>query len=176
MGAFVLSEAPFCPFMLAHLALWGLAWRARTTSRAAWLAACGGVAGGIATLIRPSWLLFLPFALVIALVFDGQRRRQLLIGAAMSVSLAACLTPWWIRNALFTGRFVPTTLQVGASLYDGLSPTANGSSDMRFVPQFAAAEHAAEQGNERDSFEVRLDRRMGTEAIAWARANPARAA
>ena len=30
MGAFVLSEAPFCPFMLLHLALWGLAWRSAT--------------------------------------------------------------------------------------------------------------------------------------------------
>jgi 4-amino-4-deoxy-L-arabinose transferase-like glycosyltransferase len=175
MSAFVLSEAPFCPFMLAHLALWGLAWRAPTTNRAVWLAAGGGVAGGVATLIRPSWLLFLPFALVIALAFDRKRRRQLLVGAAMAASFAACLLPWWIRNAQLTGRFVPTTLQVGASLYDGLSPTANGSSDMRFVPRFAAAERADERGDEQVVFEVRLDRRMADEAIAWTRANPARA-
>jgi len=28
LGAFVLSEAPFTPLMMAHLILWALAWRA----------------------------------------------------------------------------------------------------------------------------------------------------
>jgi 4-amino-4-deoxy-L-arabinose transferase-like glycosyltransferase len=178
MGALVLAEAPFCPFMLLHLALWGLAWRASTSQRAAALAAGGGMAGAVATLMRPSWLLFLPFAAAIGLIVQPRRSRQLLVAAAMAATFALCMLPWWIRNARVTGRFVATTLQVGASLYDGLRPTADGASDMSFVAEFVARERASERGGgaEAEPFEVRLDRRLRTAAIEWARANPARVA
>jgi 4-amino-4-deoxy-L-arabinose transferase-like glycosyltransferase len=175
MGAFVLSEAPFCPFMLLHLALWGLAWRAATSRSAILLALGGGAAGAMATLVRPSWLLFAPFALVIGLAFDRRRRRQLAIALPMAAAFVLCMLPWWVRNYHVTGRFVATTLQVGASLYDGWNPAADGGSDMSFVAAFVARERAApEAGN--DVFEYRLDRRMAQAAIQWARANPSRVA
>jgi 4-amino-4-deoxy-L-arabinose transferase-like glycosyltransferase len=177
MGAFVLSEAPFCPFMLFELALWGLAWRAASNKHAAALAAGAGAAAAIATLIRPSWLLFTPLALAIGLAIDNRRRRQLLMGAVVCASFAACMLPWWIRNAHVTGHFVATTLQVGASLYDGLNPTADGGSNLAFVPEFVAAERAAgASGTQHDMFEYRLDRRMTAAAVAWAREHPGRAA
>ena len=177
MGAFVLSEAPFCPFMLMQLVCWTLAWRSASTRHATLWGVAGGLAAAVATLIRPSWLLFTPFAIVIALVLDSHCRRQLVIGAAMAAALAVAMLPWWIRNAQVTGRFVATSLQAGASLYDGLSPTADGSSNMAFVPEFTAAEHAADKaGDGRDTFEYRLDRRMHDAAVEWARANPGRVA
>ena len=178
MGALVLSEAPFCPFMLLHLALWGLAWRAGTNRGAVALALGGGAAGAMAALIRPSWLLFAPFALLIALMFDTRRARQVTIGLAMAASFVLCMAPWWIRNAQVTGRFVGTTLQVGASLYDGLNPTADGSSDMSFVPEFVAQQRAddrAATARPGDTFEYRLDRRLFGAALDWAGAHPARA-
>lgn len=177
MGAFVLSEAPFCPFMLLQLALWGLAWRATSTKRATALAAGAGAAGAIATLIRPSWLLFTPLALVIGLAFDNRRSRQAVMGLAICGSFVVCMLPWWIRNAEVAGHFVATTLQVGASLYDGLNPAADGGSNLAFVPEFVAAERAAgPAAAERDTFEYRLDRRMAMAAVGWARTNPLSAA
>jgi hypothetical protein len=95
------------------------------------------------------------------------------------VALCVTMTPWWIRNYVVVGRFVPTTLQVGASLYDGLSPAATGASDMRFVERFVAEQRTADQragGNLFGTFEDRLDRRMRDASINWARANPRRVA
>jgi 4-amino-4-deoxy-L-arabinose transferase-like glycosyltransferase len=175
MGSFILTEAPFTPLMLAHLALWGMAWRATSVQQASTWGAGAGIAAAMATLVRPSWILFAPLALVLALVFDSRRVRQLAIAVTMAATFALCMLPWWIRNARVTGRFVPTTLQVGASLYDGINPRATGASDMSFVPGFTAAEHAGDATAPADEiFEYRLDRRLFDEAVAWARANPAR--
>ncbi|MBI3838879.1 MAG: glycosyltransferase family 39 protein [Planctomycetia bacterium] len=176
MGAFVLSEAPFCPLMLLQLALWGLAWRAPSNERAIILALAGGVAGAFATLVRPSWLLFTPCALLVALAFDKYRLRQGLVGIAMCASFVLGMLPWWIRNLQVTGHFVVTTLQVGASLYDGLNPTADGGSNMNFVPRFAAQQHVFDAMGAEADFEYRLNRRLQRAAVDWAVANPARVA
>jgi hypothetical protein len=85
------------------------------------------------------------------------------------------MLPWWIRNYVVAGRFVPTTLQVGASLYDGISPMATGASDMRFVAAFVAEQRDADaqpSADLRGLFEVRLDQRIRDAAIAWARQHP----
>ncbi len=84
------------------------------------------------------------------------------------------MVPWWIHNAQVTGRFVPTTLQVGASLYDGLHPQATGGSDMRFVPEFVARQRAEANVIDAGEFEYQLDRRMWQASLDWARQHPAR--
>jgi hypothetical protein len=90
------------------------------------------------------------------------------------------MSPWWIRNYQLAGRFVPTSLQVGASLYDGLHPGATGASEMSFVPQFGAeqarADAAARAAGQEPIglFEDRLDRRMQAAAVQWAQRNPRR--
>jgi len=201
----VLSEAPFAPLMVLNVWAWVLAWRAPDRATMLQHAAWGGIAAGLATLMRPSWLLFVPFAAVVGSacllarrasndktptqsVSEGQppngggekppRSRFGLVWrhgaiiAVMLVTLSLTMLPWWIRNYTITGRFVPTTLQVGASLYDGLSPRANGASDMRFVPIFMAEQQfdddcAAEPPP--DSFEERLDHRMREASVNWAK-------
>jgi 4-amino-4-deoxy-L-arabinose transferase-like glycosyltransferase len=179
LGAFVLSEAPFVPLMLLNLHAWAKAWRATESKQIVAWALVGGAGAGLATLMRPSWLLFVPFAAAIGIVFGPQRIKHLRIAAVMLAGLCVTMSPWWIRNAFVAGRFVPTSLQVGASLYDGLSPTATGASEMSFVESFVNQQLIADSPPGADTsglFEDRLDARMREASVAWARQNPRRVA
>ena len=104
-------------------------------------------------------------------------RRQLLLGATMLLGLVLTMTPWWIYTYRAAGQFVATTLWVGPSLYDGLSPTADGSSNMVFVPRFESALRAADRERppsaDAPPFEVRFDRLLRDEALRWATDHPA---
>ena len=107
--------------------------------------------------------------------FRQPLKQHVAVAFCMILGLIVAMAPWWMRNARVTGRFVPTTLQVGASLYDGLNPQATGASEMSFVDRFIAEERA-ESGVSPDEvsirFEERLDRRMRDESVSWARENP----
>jgi len=175
MSAILLSEAVFVPLMLA--ALWGQAvlWpkRGQDPKLQRWqavLAALGsGAAAGAAILVRPSWALFVPAMLALRMIASLGDRRALAVSARdaliCSVAVAGVMSPWWARNASIYGRFVPTALWMGASLYDGLNPKATGASDMTFVgdPEIWPLD-------EQDQ-DVELTRR----AFAFARAEPMRA-
>ncbi|MBI2481147.1 MAG: glycosyltransferase family 39 protein, partial [Planctomycetia bacterium] len=177
MSVFVLSEAPFCPLMVAQLIAWIAAARCDCPNRAAGCALVAGLIAGIATLVRPSWLLFTPFALGSSFVLFGARKRQLLTGLAMTVGLMIAMAPWWVRNYGITGKLTLTTTQFGASLYDGWRPDSNGESDMRYVERFYQEQlkaDAADPASATGIFEERLDDRMRSAAVAWARANPIR--
>ena len=140
MSALVLSEAIFVPLMLAGL--WGLAalWRTEgeePTRRPTAIAVGIGTLMAAAVLARPSWLLFVPAVLLAWVVGAGRGHRGAAVRGAAVVALAfaATMAPWWVRVYRIHGRFVPTALWVGASLYDGVGPQANGESDMRFVDE-----------------------------------------
>ncbi|NLE37857.1 MAG: glycosyltransferase family 39 protein [Pirellulaceae bacterium] len=186
----VLGEAPFCPLMLANLALWIAAWQSDSPRRAFWTACAAGATAGAATLVRPSWLLFLPFAIAAGLILEratgwaedeslntggasARRGGPLWLGAAMFLGLVVVMAPWWIRNAAVIGHFVPTSLEVGASLADGLGPQATGASDMAFVDRVIEQERL-EPNSPAVPFEVQLDRRMREDALDWAWRHPGR--
>jgi 4-amino-4-deoxy-L-arabinose transferase-like glycosyltransferase len=176
-SVFVLSEAPFCPLMMFQLVAWTLAWKSDCRRRCVALSFAGGLLAGLATLMRPSWLLFLPFALAIGLLLGPQRPKQLVVGVAMLSGLCLAMLPWWFRNYEVAGRFVPTSLQVGASLYDGLNPKADGGSNMTFVDPGIAAFRQREQAlpaQAEGTFEDRVDGHFRDASIAWARQNPGR--
>jgi 4-amino-4-deoxy-L-arabinose transferase-like glycosyltransferase len=180
MSELILSEALFVPLML--LTLWGLAalWRSdgaseppggrRWSWRTGMVAIGTGIACGAAVLARPSWGLFLPITLLIwvcvCLVSRDPHRRRTAIGGAALVLFGTVLvmSPWWIRNARIYGRFVPTSLWLGASLYDGLRPRANGASDMSFrdTPEL------------RELNEIDQDANLTRRALDSARSNPPR--
>jgi 4-amino-4-deoxy-L-arabinose transferase-like glycosyltransferase len=135
-SSFLLSEALFVPLILA--ALWGLAvlWSERAVGQGVLVALGTGLASGAAVLAKPSWSAFVPALLLAWMAFAGRGRRiAALRGAALIVlAFATTMAPWWDRNArIYDGRFVPTALWAGASLYDGLHPDATGGSDMRFL-------------------------------------------
>jgi len=173
MSILILSESPFCPWMLAHVYCWVRAIRGSDRSAMTW-ATAGGVLAGMATLVRPSWLLFTPFAAGLSVLFGTERRRHLGIAFMMVLGLCITMSPWWLRNYRVCQRFVPTTLQVGASLYDGINPEATGASNMRFMTKFRHEQQAidAREGNSPHFFEWRLNERLKQAAIAHARENP----
>jgi 4-amino-4-deoxy-L-arabinose transferase-like glycosyltransferase len=174
-AALLLSEAVFIPLMLGSLWCLAEAWdgpddegTARSDRWRGGLWAFGsGVASGAAVLVRPSWLLFVPTMLLAWLTRGGRWRRGRAWrgGVLVVLGTVAVLSPWWIRNARVYGRFVPTAIWTGASLYDGLNPRATGASDM---DEFLADPEIASLGEEAQDAE--LSRR----AVAFARAHPRR--
>lgn len=172
-----LSDGPFCLWMVLQLCTWR--WATHTQTSLDWGAAmASGVLGGVATLTRLSWLLFSPLLVVFWTLASRLDRRQLFLGNVMLLGFAVTMTPWWVYAYRAAGRLVVTTLWVGPSLYDGLSPQADGSSDMSFVPRFErqlrAADANAAAPADAAPFEVRFDRMLRDEALHWAKENPAK--
>ena len=177
MSILILSEAIFILLMILHLMFWRQAYlEERDRASVGWSLA-GGAVAGLAVLARPSWLLFVPFACLFQLL-TGAYRRTVLIGLCSAIGMAIVMMPWWIRNYHITDKFVLTTLQVGASMYDGLGPQATGASDtgMSFVERFQSEQRAADaESAELDgTFEYRLDRRMSAASKKWVIDNPGR--
>jgi hypothetical protein len=194
MSIFVLSESLFCPLMIAGLAATFFSIvaieRARNTKAIFWMLAAG-VLSGAACLSRPSWSLWpvILFPYLAWMIWRsepvthnlswGRFRTWILCCLMFCIGNAVCMSPWWIRNYWVSGTFVPTTLQVGASLYDGWHPGASGSSDenMAFVDQFVKEQLDEDQRQQaagnglNGAFESRLDRRMRNAAIDWALEN-----
>jgi 4-amino-4-deoxy-L-arabinose transferase-like glycosyltransferase len=142
LSPLILSEAVFEPLMLTTLlgiaVLWSGPPAGACVRRDGWLDLRNavlvplgtGVAAGAAILVRPSWALFLPI-LWVAWVIASRGARRVLAGAGLCLlGVVLALAPWWYRNWQVYGRFVPTALWFGASLYDGLNPKATGASDM----------------------------------------------
>jgi 4-amino-4-deoxy-L-arabinose transferase-like glycosyltransferase len=174
----ILSEAVFEPLMLTALLGLALLWnepsphaQSLPSNRKAWLIALlialgSGAAAGAAILVRPSWALFVPVVLMIWVVLKmgDQRARAVAIRGALVYTLGVVImiTPWCYRNVGIYGRFIPTALWMGASLYDGINPKATGTSDMSFL-------------NDRDIWpldEQDQDAELTLRAAAFAREQP----
>lgn len=174
-SVFVLSEAPFGLVMVLQLIATVAAIQANQSVRGGGWGLLAGVLAGIGTLVRPSWLLFTPFAIAWQLIFSQDRRLALRLGAMQMIGLCLVLSPWWMRNYSLAGRFVATSSEVGASLYDGLSAKADGSSEMSFKP----TPPPTEPGTPLDVVarrELARDDQWKSASLAWAKDHPARVA
>jgi 4-amino-4-deoxy-L-arabinose transferase-like glycosyltransferase len=79
-----------------------------------------GVLAGFAGLDEPSILIVIPFLLALAalrLALSG--KRWLLPGVVASLTLAAAISPWLIRDALVFHRFIPIRGNMGLELWMG---------------------------------------------------------
>jgi hypothetical protein len=126
---------------------------------------CGCLVG-VANYMRPSWLLAAPLLGLAAIVSGHGRTRSWMAAAVIVATTIVTLLPWGLRNHRVTGHFVLTTLWMGPSLYDGLSPEATGDSDMAFYDRENLLGNMSE-------YEV--DREYRDRAVAYAKANPGRA-
>jgi hypothetical protein len=126
---------------------------------------CGSLIG-VANYMRPSWLLAAPALGLLVIIAGRASTRAWMAGGAIVVATFLTLLPWGLRNQRVTGHFVLTTLWVGPSLYDGLSPEATGDSDMQFFDR----ENLLGRMSEYD-----VDREYRDRAAAYAKENPGRA-
>jgi len=197
MSIFILSESIFCPCMIASIyaiqrSSTGLIAQSKhtflpnATVNAFGVSMIGGILSGLGVLARPSWSLWggmlAIYWLSLWLLYRRtiSLRRIALQWLAFALGVILTMAPWWVRNHSITGKFVPTTLQVGASLYDGLHENATGSSDegMAFSDTFLAEQLREDKtkvasGRPLEStLEWRVDRRLRNAAIRWAFENP----
>lgn len=85
------------------------------------------------------------------------------------------MLPWWVRNYAVSGQFVPTSSEVGASLVDGLNPSATGASDMTFKDNLLwATRFDPERLQQPTQFELAIDRTYRDYALTFARREPRR--
>ena len=172
-SALLLSETAFAATLLVSLI--AIARMARladgsTSMRRFTVAALfAGVWVGIATYMRPTWLYVGPLIAVVVLVSlrrTPTSKPKWIAFGWLVVGVALSMAPWIARNYLVTGHFVPTTLWVGPSLYDGLHPGATGDSDMVFFEQDQLMASMSEYD---------MDREYRRRAMAFAWENPVRA-
>jgi hypothetical protein len=95
-----------------------------------WISVAAGALAGLLCLLRSSFLLFPFFVLPFWLVLMGGRWRTVAAWAGMIVVMALAMLPWAARNYGIFRHFIPTTLQVGESLYEANSPYADGGPAM----------------------------------------------
>lgn len=161
VSSMVLAETLFTASFVAAV------WCGSNASRGTGWCIAAGIMAGIAVMARPSGLLLVPIGLVFLVWKWGWK-----CGVGAAVAFSAVMTPWIARNVNVYGKFVPTTLNVGESLYDGWNPDADGSSNMAFVElrkkEVGAAATPAEEADENE--------RWKREAVAWAKEHPERAA
>jgi hypothetical protein len=131
-----------------------------------WLAAAG-LCAGLATLIRPGFVFFLPLA-AIWLGF----RRQPMAAAAFCAGAMICLAPWTARNAYHHGRFVLIAPTGGVNFWIGNHPLATGDGDM-VANVDVKRDHQALRARHPGLSEEQMEPVYYREAFAWIASHPA---
>ncbi len=141
MCAYALSEVLYSTLALAVALLIDDAMarvhRERSSRAGAALTIGAGLLTGIAILVRPGMLFFLP----LAAAWMMARRRGILAVALIATTLAV-VAPWTARNARVYGRFVLVASEGGVTFWTGNHPLARGEGDLAANPAIKVAEIA----------------------------------
>ena len=172
----ILSETLFSVFMLAQIYFWVRCFISSRWQDAIWM----GLFAGLATLVKPGWILFTPGALAAIGLYRLWKRtgaKKLFLQGVVSITvMILALTPWAYRNYRISGRWIFTTLQGGPSLMDGLNPDADGSSNMAFMAD-VYERFGAKANGQVDNIKQELQVNDYTRRAAWdwATSNPGKA-
>jgi 4-amino-4-deoxy-L-arabinose transferase-like glycosyltransferase len=140
ISAYALSEAVTWPIGLALI--WSFDRACERHWRLTPFAASGALAG-LAALVRPSLLAFVPLALVWLLW-----RRHPAAAAVFAAGALLFIAPWAVRNFRQSGRLVLIAAEGGVTFWTGNHPVAIGEGDLAANPELARlarlfrAEHA----------------------------------
>jgi hypothetical protein len=136
ISAYVLSESLYSTLALATAFLLDRAIdcaddRQQST---AWTIAAGALCG-LAILVRPAMLFFLP----VAELWLGMRRRPA-IAAVLILAALIVVAPWTIRNYRTYGRVILVASEGGVTFWTGNHPLARGEGDLAANPEIKLAE------------------------------------
>ncbi|HYN09507.1 MAG TPA: glycosyltransferase family 39 protein [Vicinamibacterales bacterium] len=165
VASYAWSEAIAWP--LGLLVVWWFDRAAEARQDTAWKpAAIAGVLTGIAILVRPSMLLFVPFAL-------GWLawRRRFTPALAMGLAAAIVIGPWTLRNISEYGRFVLVATEGGVTFWTGNHPRAIGEGDLAANPHLKLESQELRRQHPALSEEA-MEPVYYREALAWMRSHP----
>lgn len=131
------------PFIAALVGLWWSAWPiierdSPDPTYKRWL-----IVGGLSTLVIYLRVSSVGLVLVLLLYVVSCRRfnRRVVAGACLAATMVVLsLLPWAIRNSRVTGAWCWLTHRGGISLYDGVGPQADGSSNLGEIKQMPAVQ------------------------------------
>lgn len=167
MPAYALSETLYSAVALA--AAWTLdtaVRRYRSTARTSiGPMFIGGALVGIAILIRPAMVFFVPFAAI------WLWRTRPILAVVCVVTAIACVAPWTIRNTRVYGRVVLVASEGGVTFWTGNNPLAVGDGDLAANPRLKEAELAFRRAHA-DLTPESLEPLYYRDALQWIRSEP----
>ncbi len=125
-----------------------------------------GVLTGIAVLVRPAMLFFIPLAGLWLL-----RTRRLAAIVAFGLGSILVIAPWTARNYAHHGRFVLVASEGGVTFWTGNHPLAKGEGDLAANPDLKREAIALRARYPRLS-EEEMEPIYYREALAWIRSHP----
>ncbi len=162
--AYALSEALYSLLALAT----ALVLQRAVDGNRLGLASFAGALAGIAALVRPAMLFFLPLAIAWMLF-----RRRPTLAIALGITAAMVVAPWTVRNLRVHDRFVLIASEGGVTFWTGNHPLAIGEGDLAANIELKRAElafRAAHPGLTAEQLEPLYYR----DAFSWIAAHPGR--
>jgi 4-amino-4-deoxy-L-arabinose transferase-like glycosyltransferase len=136
IAAYVLSEALYCTVALGAVWLLDRAIdRSDAGQPSSVRSAAAGALCGLAILIRPAMLFFVPLAALWLIA-----RRRVAVAAILIVTALLVVAPWTIRNYRTYGRLVLVASEGGVTFWTGNHPLARGEGDLAANPDIKIAE------------------------------------